>query len=68
MYTPQPATGGEIQQDVLVAHDHRSLGDDADGIVEVAHRFERSASQLVVPFDRLVAVGRGSDGDVFAGP
>ena len=50
----------QLEQHVLVAHHHRSLGDHADGRARVRERFERPARQLVVTFDRLVDVGGGA--------
>src|SRR5688572_14377483 len=59
---------GEVGEHVLVADDHRSLRHDAGGIADLAQRFERSARELVVTLDGLVAVRRGPDGDVVARP
>ena len=64
MQTLQSVRARQILQHVLVADDHRSLGDDADRVAVLAQRFERSARQLVVALDRLIAVGGGAERDV----
>ena len=58
----------QVSEDVLVAHDHRSLGDDARRIAEVAERLKRLPCQLVVALDGLIAVRGGAQRDELPAP
>ena len=60
--------GGQLRQQVLVAHDHRALGDDARGVAARAAPSSAPARQLVVALDRLVAVGGGAERHDLARP
>jgi ATP-dependent Clp protease ATP-binding subunit ClpA len=64
------APGGRslILQDVGVAHDHRSLGDQTEGRVSLRQRLDRSPREFVVALDRLVRIGRRTERDEFSSP
>ena len=57
-----------FQQRVPVAHDHRTLGHQADRRPAGGEREQRSTRQPVVSFDRLIRIGRGAECDELAAP
>ena len=64
------AAGGArlLLKHVDVPDDHRSFGHETDRRPAARQRLDGLARQLVVPFDRLIRIGRGADRDLLPCP
>ena len=57
---------GEVPKQVDVAHDHRSLGDQADRRGVLDQGFEHAPAEPVAALDRLIRIGGGAESDELA--
>ena len=67
-YTVAARARSTILQHVDVAHDHRALGHEPDRRAAADQRLQRAARELVVPFDRLIRIGRRAERRQLARP
>ena len=58
----------DVSKQIGIAHDHRPLGDQADGRPSGEQRLERTSRELVMTLDGLIRIGRGADGYLLANP
>ena len=52
-----------VRQDIQIAQDQRRLGDDGDGMAEVAQHFQNGARDAHLLFQRLIRISVGAHGN-----